>query len=107
VIAVSQFTSSSLLNIRDNATFFAALLTNENDNACLLLRSRKSVYNAGKWWQGIEPWETLDQVCLSPNSDASKGRFVAEVAGVYFVTAVVTVRTTSILHDSRYIQPVH
>ena len=107
VIAVSQFTSSSLLNIGDNATFFAALLTNENDNACLLLRSRKSVYNAGKWWQGIEPWETLDQVCLSPNSDASKGRFVAEVAGVYFVTAFVTVRTTSIFHDSRYIQPVH
>ena len=101
VIAVSQYSSSGLLDTGDNATFFAALLTNENDNACLLLRSRKSVYDAGKWWQGIEPWETLDQLCLSPNSDASKGRFVADIAGVYFVTAVVTVRTTSILHDSR------
>ena len=107
VISVSQFTSSSLLNIGDNATFFAALLTNESDNACLLLRSRNSVYEAGKWWQCIEEWEALDQVCLSPNSDAGKGRFVADIAGVYSVTAVVTVRTTSILHDSRYIQPIH
>ena len=98
VISVSQHSSSRLL---DNATFFAALLTNENDSACLLLRSRKSVYNAGKWWQGIEQWEALDQVCLSPNSDASKGRFVADIAGVYFVTAVVTVGATSILHDGR------
>ena len=101
VIAVSQFTSSSLLNIGDNATFFAALLTNENDNACLLLRSRKSVYDAGKWWQGIEQWEPVDQLCLSPNSDASKGRFVADIAGVYFVTAVVSVRTTSKVYESR------
>ena len=98
VISVSQHSSSRLL---DNATFFAALLTNKNDSACLLLRSRKSVYDAGKWWQGIEQWEALDQVCLSPNSDASKGRFVADIAGVYFVTAVVTVRTTSILQDGR------
>ena len=101
VITVSQFTSSSLLNISDNATFFAALLTNENDNACLLLWSRNSVYDAGKWWQGIEEWEALDQVCLSPKSVASKGRFVADVAGVYFVTAVVTVRTTSVSHEGR------
>ena len=107
VIAVSQYSSSGLLDTGDNATFFAALLTNENDNACLLLRARKSVYDAGKWWQGIDPWETLDQVCLSLNSDASKGRFVCDIAGVYFVTAVVTVRATSVLHDGRYIQPIH
>ncbi|XP_067053159.1 uncharacterized protein [Acropora muricata] len=104
VIAVSQFTSSSLLNIGDNATFFAALLTNENDNACLLLRSRKSVYDAGKWWQGIEQWAPVDQLCLSPNSDASKGRFVADIAGVYFVTAAVTVRTTSVVHESSLVE---
>ena len=107
VIAVSQYSSSGLLDTGDNATFFAALLTKENDGACLLLRSRKSVYDAGKWWQGIEQWEALDQGCLSPKSDASKGRFVCDIAGVYFVTAVVTVRTTSILHDSRYIQSIH
>ena len=107
VIAVSQYSSSGLLDTGDNATFFAALLAKENDNACLLLRSRKSVYYAGKWWQGIEQWETLDQLCLSLNSDASKGRFVCDIAGVYFVTAVVTVRTTSVLHDGRYIQPIH
>ena len=101
VIAISQFTSSSLLNNGDNATFFAALLTNENDNACLLLRSRKSVYDAGKWWQGIEQWEPLEQLCLSSNSDVSKGRFVADIAGVYFVTAVVSVRTTSKVYESR------
>ncbi|XP_067044679.1 uncharacterized protein [Acropora muricata] len=104
VISVSQYTSSRLLNISDNATFFAALLTNENDNACLLLRSRDNVYDAGKWWQGIEEWEALDQVCLSPNSDAGKGRFVVGTAGVYFVTAVVTVRTTSILHDGSLVE---
>ena len=101
VIAVSQYSSSGLLDTGDNDTFFVALLTKENDNACLLLRSRKSVYDAGKWWQGIEQWETLDQVCLSPNSDASKGRFVADIAGVCYVTAVVTVRTASVLHQGR------
>ena len=101
VITVSQYTSSSLLNIGDNATFFATLLTDKNDNSCLLLRSLKSVYDAGKWWQGIEQWEAVDQVCLSPNSDASKGRFVADIAGVYFVSAVVSVRTTSIVHEGR------
>ncbi|XP_074616069.1 uncharacterized protein LOC141875640 isoform X2 [Acropora palmata] len=104
VIAISQFTSSSLLNNGDNATFFAALLTNENDNACLLLRSRKSVYDAGKWWQGIEQWEPLDQLCLSSNSDVSKGRFVADIAGVYFVTAVVSVRTTSKVYESSLVE---
>ena len=101
VIAVSQYTSSRLLDTGENVTFFAALLKNENDNACLLLRSRNSVYDAGIWWQGIEQWEAVDKVCLSPNSDARKGRFVADIAGVYFVTAVVTVRATATVHEGR------
>ena len=102
VIAISLYTNSSSLATGDNSTFFAALLTTGNHHVCLVLRSYRTVYSAGKWWQSIQPWEAIrDQKCLSPISDANKGRFVANQAGVYFVTAVVMVKTTSAFHSSR------
>ncbi|XP_068682491.1 uncharacterized protein [Montipora foliosa] len=105
VIAISLYTNSSSLATGDNSTFFAALLTTGNHHVCLVLRSYKTVYSAGKWWQSIQQWEAIrDQKCLSPISDANKGRFVANQAGVYFVTAVVMVKTTSAFHSSRMVE---
>ncbi|XP_068730841.1 uncharacterized protein [Montipora capricornis] len=105
VIAISLYTNSSSLATGDNSTFFAALLTTGNHHVCLVLRSYKTVYSAGKWWQSIQQWKAIrDQKCLSPISDANKGRFVANQAGVYFVTAVVMVKTTSAFHSSRMVE---
>ena len=100
-IDVSVYSSSDSLNTSSNSTFFFALITRDNQHPCLSLRSKISKYSAGEWWQGIEPWEDVDAQCVSPRSDSKEGRFVADVAGVYIVAAVVMVRTTSPLQQTR------
>lgn len=98
--AVSVYSNSQYLNTK-NTTFFAALLTNDNQLPCLSLRSKTSSYRSGEWWRGIEHWENVDTQCVSPHSDLTKGIFVADVPGVYFLAAVVTVRTSNVSDQTR------
>lgn len=100
-LTVSVYSNSNALNTGNNFTFFAALITKANQHPCLSLRSKTSRYSGGEWWQGIEQWEYINSRCLSANSDFNKGRFVADVAGVYFVAAVVMVRISNQLYQTR------
>ncbi|KAJ7381533.1 Cadherin cytoplasmic C-terminal, partial [Desmophyllum pertusum] len=102
-IAVSVYSNSQYAST-SNTTFFAALVTQENQHPCLSLRSKTSRYDSGEWWKGIEHWESVDAQCVSPNSDVSKGIFVADVAGVYFLAAVVVVRTSHLSHQTRLVE---
>ncbi|KAJ7394203.1 Cadherin EGF LAG seven-pass G-type receptor 2 [Desmophyllum pertusum] len=102
-IAVSVFSNSQYLRT-SNITFFAALVTKDNRYPCLSLRSKTSRYDSGEWWKGIEHWESVDTQCVSPNSDFTKGIFVADVAGVYFLAAVVVVRTSHLSHQTRLVE---
>lgn len=97
---VSVYSNTQYLNTR-NTTFFAALLTNDNQLPCLSLRSKTSSYRSGEWWRGIEHWESVDTQCVSLHSNLSKGIFVADVPGVYFLAAVVTVRTSNVSDQTR------
>ncbi len=99
-IAVSVYSNSQYLSTI-NTTFFAALVTNDNQLPCLSLRSKTSSYKSGEWWRGIEHWESVDTQCVSPQSDFSKGIFVADVSGVYFLAAVVMVKTSKLSHQTR------
>ena len=99
-IAVSVYSNSQYASTI-NTTFFAALVTKDNRYPCLSLRSKTSRYDSGEWWKGIEHWESVDAECVSPNSDFTKGIFVADVAGVYFLAAVVVVRTSHLSHQTR------
>ena len=99
-IVVSVYSSIKSLSMR-NARFFAALVTKSNQFYCLSLRALTSRYNSGGWWKPIEHWTMLDTQCMSTHSNFSKGIFVADVAGVYFVTAVVVVKTSSLSQQKR------
>ncbi|KAL9976385.1 hypothetical protein ACROYT_G013683 [Oculina patagonica] len=102
-IAVSVYSNSQYLRTR-NTTFFAALVTDDNQLPCLSLRSKTSGYKSGEWWRGIEHWESVDTHCVSQHSDLSRGIFVADVAGVYFLAAVVMVKTSNLSHQTRLIE---
>lgn len=99
-IAVSVYSSIKSLSMR-NARFFAALVTKSNQFYCLSVRAITSSYNSGDWWKPIEHWVNLDTQCVSTHSNFSKGIFVADVAGVYFLTAVVVVKTSSFSQQTR------
>ena len=99
-IAVSVYSNIKSLSMR-NARFFAALVTKSNQFYCLSLRAKTSGYNSGDWWKPIENWVNLDTQCVSTYSNFSKGIFVADVAGVYFLTAVVVVKTSSLSKQTR------
>ena len=100
-ISISVYSDSHSTFIGNNSTFFAALITDDNQHPCLSLKSKTSRYSGGEWWKGIEQWEVVDARCLSSNSEFTKGRFVADMSGVYFAAAVVMVRTSSSLHQTR------
>ena len=100
-MTISVYFDSNSLNIGNNSTFFAALITNSNKHPCLSLKSKTSQYLADQWWQAIEQWEDVDSQCLSPGSEYTKGRFVTHVTGVYFVAAVVMVRASGTLNQTR------
>ena len=100
-ISVSVYSDSNSTFFGNNSTFFATMITDDNQHPCLSLRSKTSRYSGGKWWKGIEQWEVVDAQCLSSNSEFTKGRFIADVTGVYFAAAVVMVRTSSSLHQRR------
>ena len=100
-MSISVYFDSNSLNIGNNSTFFAALITNSNKHPCLSLKSKTSQYLADQWWQAIEQWEDVDSQCLSPGSEYTKGRFVTHVTGVYFVAAVVMVRASGTLNQTR------
>ena len=98
---ISVYFDSNSLNIGNNSTFFAALITNSNTHPCLSLKSKTSRYLADQWWQAIEQWEDVDAQCLSPSSEFTKGWFVTHVTGVYFVAAVVMIRASGTLNQTR------
>ena len=100
-MSISVYFDSNSLNIGNNSTFFAALITNSNKYPCLSLKSKTSHYLADQWWQAIEQWEDVDAQCLSPGSEFTKGWFVTHVTGVYFVAAVVMVRASGTLNQTR------
>ena len=100
-MSISIYFDSSPLNIGNNSTFFAALITNGNKHPCMSLKSKTSQYLADQWWQAIEQWEDVDAQCLSPHSEITKGRFVTHVTGVYFVAAVVMIRASGTLNQTR------
>ena len=100
-MSISVYFDSNSLNIGNNSTFFATLITNNNKHSCLSLKSKTSQYLADQWWQAIEQWEDVDSQCLSPGSEYTKGRFVTHVTGVYFVAAVVMVRALGTLNQTR------
>ena len=100
-MSISVYFDSNSLNIGNNSTFFAALITNSNKYPCLSLKSKTSQYLADQWWQAIEQWEDVDAQCLSPGSEFTKGWFVTHVTGVYFVAAVVMVRASGTLNQTR------
>ena len=100
-ISISVYFDSNSLNIGNNCTFFAALITNSTKHPCLSLKSKTSLYLADQWWQAIEQWEDVDAQCLSPSSEFTKGWFVTDVTGVYFVAAVVMIRVPDTLNQTR------
>lgn len=100
-MSISVYFDSNSLNIGNNSTFFAALITNSNKHPCLSLKSKPSQYLADQWWQAIEQWEDVDAQCLSPSSEFTKGWFVTHVTGVYFVAAVVMIRVPGTLNQTR------
>ena len=100
-ISVSVYSDSNSTFFGNNSTFFATLITDDNQHSCLSLRSKTSRYSGGEWWKGIEQWEVVDARCLSSNSEFTKGRFIADMTGVYFAAAVVMVRASSSLHQTR------
>ena len=100
-ISISVYFDSKSLKIGNNSTLFAALITNTNKHPCLSLKSKTSQYLAGQWWQAIEQWEDADTQCLSPDSEFTKGRFVTHITGVYFGTAVVMIRASGSLNQTR------
>ena len=100
-MSIFVYFDSNSLNIGDNCTFFAALITNSNKHPCLSLKSKTSKYLADQCWQAIEQWEDVDAQCLSPSSEFTKGWFVTHVTGVYFVAAVVMIRASGTLNQTR------
>ena len=100
-MSINLYFDSNSLNIGNNSTFFAALITNSNKHPCLSLKSKTSQYLADKWWQAIEQWEDVDAQCLSPGSEFTKGLFVTHVTGVYCVAAVVMIRASGTLNQTR------
>ena len=100
-MSISVYFVSNSLNIGNNSTFFATLITNSNKHPCLSLKSKPSQYLADQWWQAIEQWEDADAQCLSPSSEFTKGWFVTHVTGVYFVAAVVMIRVPVTLNQTR------
>ena len=100
-MSISIYFDSSSLSIGNNSTFFAALITNSNKHPCMSLKSKTSRYLADQWWQAIEQWEDVDAQCLSPGSELTKGWFVTHVTGVYFVAAVVMIRASGTLSQTR------
>ena len=101
-MSISVYFDSNSLNIGSNSTFFAALITNNNKHPCLSLKSKTSQFFADQWWQAIEQWEDVDAQCLSPGSEFTKGWFVTHVTGVHFVAAVVMIRASGTLNQTRY-----
>lgn len=100
-MSLSVYFDSSSLSIGNNSTFFAALITNSNKHPCMSLKSKTSRYLADQWWHAIEQWEDVDAQCLSPGSELTKGWFVSHVTGVYFVAAVVMIRASGTLNQTR------
>ena len=100
-MSISVYFDSNSLNIGNNSTFFAAIITNSNKHPCLSLKSKPSQYLADQWWQAIEQWEDVDAQCLSPSSEFTNGWFVTHVTGVYFVAAVVMIRVPGTLNQTR------
>ena len=100
-ISISVYSDSNSTFFGNNSTFFATMITDDNQHPCLSLRSKTSRYSGDKWWKGIEQWEVVDAQCLSSNSEFTKGRFIADMTGVYFAAAVVMVRASSSLHQTR------
>ena len=99
-ISVSVYSNTKSLSMR-NAKFYAALVAKSNQLRCLSLRAKTSSFNSGEWWKPIEHWENVDAKCVSAHSNFSKGIFVADVAGVYFLAAVVVVKTSSLSQQTR------
>ena len=100
-MSISVFFDSNSLHIGNNSTFSAALITNSNKHPCMSLKSKTSQYFADQWWQAIEPWEDVDAQCLSLGSEFTKGLFGTHVTGVYFVAAVVMIRASGTLNQTR------
>ena len=103
-VIVSAFTNSSSLSIPGNFTFIAALVSNATQSSCFSVRCRQSSYKSHGLWSPIAAWLEVDLRCVSPFSDATRGRFVADVAGVYFVAAVVVVQTFGSSLEERFIK---
>ena len=100
-MSIYAYFDSNSLSIGNNSTFFAALITNSNKHPCLSLKSKTSQYLADQWWQAIEQWEDVDPQCLSPGSEFTKGLFVTHVTGVYYAAAVVMIRASGTLNQTR------
>ena len=100
-MSISVFFDSNSLHIGNNSTFSAALITNSNKHPCMSLKSKTSQYFADQWWKAIEPWEDVDAQCLSLGSEFTKGLFGTHVTGVYFVAAVVMIRASGTLNQTR------
>ena len=99
-ISFSVYSNIKSLSVR-NARFFAALVAKSNQFRCLSLRAKTSSYNSGDWWKPIEHWVNVDTKCVSAQSNVSRGIFVADLAGVYFLAAVVVVKTSSLSQQTR------
>lgn len=99
-IAISVFSNIKSLSMR-NASFSAALVAKSNQFRCLSLRAKTSSYNSGDRLKPIEHWVNVDTKCVSAHSNFSKGIFVADLAGVYFLAAVVVVKTSSLSQQTR------
>ena len=100
-MSISVYFDSNSLNFGNNSTFFTALITNSSKHPCMSLKSNRSQYLADQWWQAIEQWEDVDLQCLSPGSEFTKGRFVSHVTGTYFVAAVVMIKASGTLNQTR------
>ena len=99
-IAISVYSNIKSLSMK-NARFFAALVAKSNQFRCLSLRAKTSSYKSGEWWKPIEHWVNVDTKCESAHSNFSKGIFVTDLAGVYFLAAVVVVKTSSLSQQTR------